>query len=104
MAVFRFLAAVFLLVATIALVVDATPWVYGAGPLEATSLGEHWQGMGATSYAAAKSGISAVAGPWVWDGVIGTLLSLPTFIAFGLVALLSGYLGRRRKTVRVFVN
>lgn len=104
MAVFRFLAAVFLLAATIALVVDATPWVYGAGPLEATSLGEHWRDMGATSYAAAKSAISGVLGPWMWEGVIGTLLSLPTFLAFGLLALLSGYIGRRRKSVRVFVN
>lgn len=104
MAVFRFLAAVFLLVATVALVVDATPWVYGAGPFAAGSLGEHWQEMGATSYAAAKSSISSLTAPWVWDSLIGSVLGLPTFIAFGLLALLSGYIGRRRKTVRVFVN
>lgn len=104
MAVFRFLAAVFLLIATIALVVDATPWVYGAGPLKATSLGGHWQELGATSYEAAKSGLSGLVGPWLWDGVIGTLLAIPTFIAFGALAFLSGYAGRRRKTVRVFVN
>ena len=104
MAVFRFLAAVFLLVATIALVVDATPWVYGAEPFDATSLGEHWQEMGATSYSAAKSAVSAVTAPWVWERVIGGFLSLPTFVAFGGLALASGYVGRRRKTVRVFVN
>lgn len=104
MAAFRFLAAVFLLIATIALVVDATPWVYGAGPLKATSLGGHWKELGATSHEAAKSALSDLMGPWLWDGVIGTLLAIPTFIAFGALALVSGYAGRRRKTVRVFVN
>lgn len=104
MAAFRFLAAVFLLIATIALVVDATPWVYGAGPLKATSLGGHWKELGATSHEAAKSTLSDLMGPWLWDGVIGTLLAIPTSIAFGALALVSGYVGRRRKTVRVFVN
>lgn len=104
MAVFRFLAAVFLLVATIALVVDATPWVYGAGPFEATTLGEHWRELGATSHGAAKEAVSDLAGPWVWENLIGSVLGLPTFVAFGLLALLSGYAGRRRKAVRVFVN
>ena len=104
MAVFRFLAAVFLLVATIALVVDATPWVYGAGPFQTTTLDEHWRELGATSYGAAKAAVSAVAGPWVWENLISRVLGLSTFVAFGLLALLSGYIGRRRKTVRVFVN
>lgn len=104
MAVFRFLAAVFLLVATIALVVDATPWVYGAGPFQATTLGEHWRELGATSYGAAQKAVSAVAGPWIWDSLIGSVLGLSTFVAFGLLALLTGYIGRRRKAVRVFVN
>lgn len=104
MAVFRFLAAVFLLVATIALVVDATPWVYGAGPLTATSLGGHWKDLGATSYEAAGSAVSDLTAPWVWNSLIGSLLAIPTFLAFGALTLLSGYLGRRRRTVRVFVN
>lgn len=104
MAVFRFLAAVFLLIATIAIVVDATPPVYGAGSFTATSLAAHWHDLGATSYEAAKSTVSRFTAPWVWTGVIETILAIPTFIAFGLLALFSGYLGRRRKTVRVFVN
>lgn len=104
MAVFRFLAALFLLVATIALVADATPWVYNAGPFTATSLGAHWKEMGATSLAAAESTVTAVAGPWVWQSLIGAVLDLPTFVFFGVLALFSGYAGRRRKRVRVFVN
>lgn len=103
MAVFRFLAAVFLLVATVALVVDATPAVYGAGDFRPTALGTHWKDLGRTSFEAAKSGVSEAA-PWLWDGLLAPILNIPTFVTFGLFALLSGYVGRRRRTVRIFVN
>jgi hypothetical protein len=103
MAVFRFLAAVFLLVATVALVVDATPWVYGAGSFQATSLAGHWQDLAPSSLEAAKKAVSGLA-PWLWDGVISPLLDVPTFITFGALAVLSGYAGRRRRTINVFVN
>ncbi len=103
MAVFRFLAAVFLLVATIALVVDATPPLYDAGPFQATSLSAHWQEFGPSSFSAAKKAVSGAA-PWLWDSLIGPVLAVPTFVIFGALALLSGYAGRRRKTVSIFVN
>jgi hypothetical protein len=103
MAVFRFLAAVFLLVATIALVVDATPPIYGAGSFKPSALSNDWTELAPKSFEAARSAVSAVA-PWLWEGVIAPILDIPTFIAFGALALLSGYAGRRRKTVRIFVN
>ena len=103
MAVFRFLAAVFLLVATVALVVDATPPVYGSGGFHATSLDEHWQELSPSSFAAAKKAVSAVA-PWLLNGLLGPILDIPTFLTFGALALLSGYAGRRRRSVRIFVN
>jgi len=103
MAVFRFLAAVFLLVATIALVVDATPAFYGAGPFEATSLSAQWQELAPNSFEAARKSVSDLSA-WLWDGMIAPVLDVPTFVAFGALAFLSGYAGRRRKTVRIFVN
>jgi hypothetical protein len=103
MAVFRFLAAVFLLVATVALVVDASPPIYGAGAFEPTALGTHWKDMGATSFEVAKSAVMGVA-PWLWEGLIGPILAIPTFVTFGILAIVSGYAGRRRRTVNVFVN
>ena len=103
MAVFRFLAAVFLLVATVALVVDATPAVYGAGPFEATSLSAQWIELAPNSFEATRKSVSEVSA-WIWDGLIAPILDVPTFIAFGALALLSGYAGRRRKAVRIFVN
>jgi hypothetical protein len=103
MAVFRFLSAVFLLVATIALVVDATPASYGAGSFEATSLAGHWKELGPSSFETARRAVTEGA-PWLWSAVIRPLLDVPTFIAFGALALLSGYAGRRRRSVRIFVN
>jgi hypothetical protein len=103
MPVFRFLAAVFLLVATVALVVDATPWVYGASGFEAQSLHGHWQELAPNSLAAAQKAVTGLA-PWLWDDVVGPILDIPTFITFGALALLCGYAGRRRRTIDVFVN
>lgn len=103
MVVFRFLAALFLLVATIALVFDVTPPIHGAGPFEATSLSTHWQDLAPNSFAAAREALSG-AGAWLWDGLVAPLLDMPTFVTFGALALASGYAGRRRRSVRVFVN
>ncbi len=103
MVVFRFLAAVFLLAATIALVVDATPALYGAGAWKATSLAAHWRELAPSSFEASRQAVTAV-GPWIWTGVIAPLLAVPTFVTFGVLALLIGYIGRRRRSVRIFVN
>jgi hypothetical protein len=103
MAVFRFLAAVFLLAATVALVVDATPAIYGAGSFNLSALSNDWMELAPKSFDATKSAVSGTT-PWLWDDVIAPILTIPTFIAFGALALLSGYAGRRRKTVRIFVN
>ncbi len=103
MVVFRFLAAVFLLAATIALVVDATPSLYGAAAFKATSLGAHWQELAPSSFEASREAVTGL-GPWIWNGVIAPLLAVPTFVTFGALALLSGYIGRRRRSVRIFVN
>ncbi len=103
MPVFRFLAAVFLLVATIALVDDATPAVYGTGPFGLTSVAAHWQELAPSGLAAARKGAESLA-PWLWDDALAPLLATPTCIAFGLLAVLFGYIGRRRRAVEIFVN
>ncbi|WP_333794561.1 hypothetical protein [Hyphomicrobium sp.] len=103
MVVFRFLAALFLLIATIAVVIDATPAVYGAGPFTATTLGAHWQDLAPNSFQAARVAVSGAV-PWLWTGLVAPVLNVPTFVTFGVLALASGYAGRRRRTVRIFVN
>lgn len=103
MPVFRFLAAVALLVATIALVDDATPAVYGAGPFRLTTLAAHWQDLGPSGFAAAAKGADSMA-PWLWQDVIAPVLATPTCVAFGILAVIFGYIGRRRRAIEVFVN
>jgi len=104
MAVFRFLSAVFLMAATISIIVDATPQIYGAGVFQATSLGDQWKELSPKSLEAAEHTATAAMPAWVWTGVIGPVLAIPTALFFGALAAGCGYVGRRRRTVRVFVN
>jgi hypothetical protein len=103
MAVFRFLSAVFLLVAVIAFVSDATPPLAGAGSFKATTLLGHWDDLAPNSLAAAKAAVTGATADWGWSVVEG-LLGWPTFVIFGILALGSGYLGRRRHKVQIFIN
>jgi hypothetical protein len=104
MAVFRFLASLFLLIAVIALVSDATPWSYGAGPLKSTSLAEHWAAISPTSLEGAKTAVMHRTLPFVWSGILAPVLSVPTFLMFGLLGVACGYAGRRRHKVNIYVN
>jgi hypothetical protein len=104
MAVFRFLSALFLLAAVIALVADLTPLFAGAGPFVATPMSAHWADLAPSSLAAAKAAVSSSTSPWVWDTLISGVIDRPTFVIFGVLALLCGYSGRRRHNVNIYVN
>jgi hypothetical protein len=104
MAVFRFLAAVFMLVATIALAADVTPVLAAGNPFVMTPLTEHWERLAPASLAALKAAVQSSSFSWVWDGVIAVLIAQPTIAVFGVLALASGYLGRRKHRINIFVN
>lgn len=104
MSTLRFLAALFALVAILALVADATPRVTGTGEFRATSIGAHWKTFSPTTLAGAQDGVTRQAGPAVWRAVEGTLLAMPTFALFAGLALISGYAGRHRRRVNIYVN
>lgn len=104
MAVLRFIAGLFLLIAVVAFVADLTPWLQGGKPLAATSFGKHWADMAPATLKAAQSAVTRTTGAWLWDIFIVKAISLPTWLLFGLLAALSGWLGRRRRRVEVFVN
>jgi hypothetical protein len=104
MAAFRFLAAVFALIAVVALVDDAAPAIYGTSPLELKSLESQWDDMAPASLAAARSAISNATAPWLWEALRSLILAWPASAVFGVLALLSGYAGRRRRRVEIFVN
>lgn len=100
----RFLASIFVLIATIALVSDLTPKLSGTGSLAFTSLAVHWKSIAPASFAAMKSHFAGTSEAWLWDGPIMTVFSWPTFVLFGLLAIGCGYAGRRRHEVKVFLN
>ncbi len=104
MTVLRFFAGLFLLVAVIALVADLTPWLEGAKPLAATPFAKHWADLAPATLKAAQSAVTRSVGAWVWDIFIAKPIGLPTWMLFGLLAALSGWLGRRRRRVDVYVN
>ncbi len=100
----RFLAFVFLLVGTIALVADATPALDGFGPFEPTLFVDHWRGLAPKSVTAAQAALSEATHPWVWDIGVSSLINLPTFFIFGVLGLLAALVGQRRERLDVFVN
>lgn len=104
MAVLRFLASLFMLVAVIALVADATGPLSGAAPFRATAFAKHWSDIAPITYKAAQSAVSQRAAPWVWDPLILSVINLPTFVLFGALALLAGYGGRRRRSISIDRN
>lgn len=104
MAVLRFLAALLALVAVVALLVDLTPFVTSTGPFHATPLAKHWTEITPRTLEAAKTAVSDTLSPTVWETFVVPLLSLPAFLLFGILSVLTGYAGRRRREVKIHIN
>lgn len=100
----RFLSFVFLLVATIALVADATPAIDGFGPFQPTLFVDHMRGLAPKSVEAARVAVSNATNPAVWDLGIASVIGLPTFVIFGALGLLAAFAGRRRERLNIFTN
>ncbi len=104
MAVFRFLAALFALIAIVALVADGTPRLTGAGPFGSTSFETQWERISPNSLKSARESVSNSVSPAAWRGLEAAVLGFPTWGVFGTLALLCGFIGRRRHRINVFVN
>lgn len=105
MAVLRFIASVFLLVAVIALVTDLTHLQTGATHgFEPMTIARLWGEFAKESLGAAKAMVSRATHPLVWKWGVATTLNAPIFLLFGLLALIFGYLGRRRRTIEIYIN
>lgn len=96
--ILRLLAALALLAAVVSLVSD----VVLLRP--ATTVAAYWQAISPVSYAAAGKSVSALAGDWLWRGVIAMALSLPAYVFFAGLGIALGYAGRRRRRVNIYVN
>lgn len=84
--VFRLAATIALAIAVIMAVVDATRSVAVSAAV-LTPLGESWQAAAPETYAAARNAVAEHAWPVLWDPVIVTVLALPGFAVFALLAL-----------------
>ena len=78
LAFFRFLAAVFLLIAVLAAVYDGTRTI-AADKLVTTSLLEHWSTLAPTLLNTARRAVKRCTHPLVWDVGLGQLLLLPAW-------------------------
>jgi hypothetical protein len=103
LAFFRFLAAVFLLIAVLAAVYDGTRTL-AANKLVTTSLLEHWSTLAPTLLNTAQSAVKRTTHPLVWDLGLGKVLLLPAALVFFVIGVLFAYAGRRRRRVNVFAN
>jgi hypothetical protein len=99
----RFLAGVFLLVATIAGVNDVTRSL-AADKTVVISTHEHWSKLAPVTLAAARGAVERRTHPLVWEWGLAPLLQLPAWGLFGLLGLLCAYGGRRRREVNIFAN
>jgi len=104
MAALRFLAALFAVVAILALVADVTPRLSGRTTFEATSIETHWEKLSPSTLKGARESLSQTVSPFAWNVLEKGVLELPTFVLFGGLAALFGYVGRRRSRVNVYVN
>jgi len=100
----RLVARLLLIAAVVAIAYDGSRTLAGGSSLVVTSLWDHWTALHPTSVEAFRKVIVAKVHPQVWDGAVRPLLRLPAWLVAGVLAFLLGWLGRRRRTVSIFVN
>lgn len=104
MAALRFLAGLFALIAIIALASDATPWLNGTGAFAGTPFETQWERISPNSLGSARDSVSSSVSPAAWSAFQAVVIGFPTWAVFGALALITGYFGRRRRRVNIFVN
>ena len=103
MAILRFIAAAFLLVAVIALVQDGTRTMAGQGVVT-TSVGEYWARTAPNTLKAAQAAVQRYSHAIVWNVLIAPILRIPGWMLLGALGLLLAFAGRRRRRVNIYAN
>ena len=100
----RFVSAVLLLAAVIALTADVTRWQVGEpGPIF-QSLGHHVASMAPASYAGLARMVGRAVHPGVWDYGLQPFFALPAWLLFAVLGVAIAYAGREPKRVNIFIN
>lgn len=95
----RFLGFLIFAAALVAMVHDGARSI-AASKLVITSLGEMWFSFSAPTLNLTQAVIERTISPYLWDPVALSVLKAPAFVVFMVVALIFGFLGRRRKQMR----
>lgn len=105
MAVLRFISSLLLLVAVVALVSDLTHMQTGATRgFQPTTIARQWQEFAPASQQSAKALVGRATHPRVWSWGVAPVIRTPVFALFGFLALVVGYLGRRRRSIEIYTN
>ena len=100
----QFLAALFATIALFAFVADVSAARAAAAGFHATSLLDRMHDFAPTLLMSVRGTITRFLGAAGWDPFAVTLLSLPAWLVFAVAAGISGFAGRPRRQVRIFVN
>jgi hypothetical protein len=98
--VFRFIGLWILAAGFVALVRDGTKSIAG-NAVFITKLGDGWTNIHSTSLQLFEAGISRhvepYVGQWLWDPVMLSILTAPTWVVLGIIGSLFILIGRKRK-------
>jgi hypothetical protein len=94
--VFRFLGLICLAVAFILVIYDGTKSIAG-NSLSLTTVRALWELIHASSLARLRPLISPYAGGLLWDPLMTSILTSPSWALFGLFAITFLILGRKKK-------
>jgi len=105
MTVLRFIGALFLLAAIIALTADLSRTKQSTSPHPMfTSIAGHWADFAPQSLAGAQRQVQTRVHPLLWDPLILSIIRLPAWLSLGGIGLAALYFGRRRRRLEIFVN
>jgi hypothetical protein len=99
----RVLAGLLLLIAVMAAVNDVTRSM-AADNAVMTSTYEHWSRLAPKTLEAARASVERRTHPVVWSWGLAPILQLPAWGLFGILGLVCGWAGRRRREVNIFAN
>jgi hypothetical protein len=100
----RFISAVLLVAAIIALTMDVTRWqTEPDGPLFQSLAAQIRASAPATLDGIGKS-ISNATHPLLWDPLLTGLLNLPAWLILMLLSVLLAYAARERRQIEIFTN
>jgi uncharacterized membrane protein YfcA len=100
----QFLAALCAAVALFAITSDLTAARSGTGGFHGATLLERLDDFIPSLHASLKTSITRTLGSAAWDPILTSLLGLPAYLVFAVLALICGYAGRPRREVHIFIN